>query len=145
MRTVRSLGFVLLVALVTIALSPAGSTLAAEERQDVLYTCNCGPECKCNTVSIKPGKCACDTPLKWGHVLRIEGNEAILCQCAEGCKCSGLDAQDPSKCVCGTPVKRVSLEKTGIYFCNCGGSCTCNTVSEEPGSCKCGMKLKKVD
>ena len=117
MRTGRSLVFVLFVALLAISFSPAGSTTAKEERQDVLYTCNCGPECKCNTVSTKPGNCVCGTPLKWGHALRTEGNEAILCQCAEGCKCSGLDAQDPSKCVCGTPAKKVSLEKTGIYFC----------------------------
>lgn len=29
-----------------------------------------------------------------------------------------------------------------IYFCNCGGSCKCNHVSDEPGSCGCGMELK---
>ena len=112
-------------------------------RSDVLYTCNCGSDCKCNTVSTKPGKCACGVPLKWGHVIKVEGNEAILCQCAEGCKCQGLDPNDPSKCSCGMPVKRVSLEGTGIHFCNCGGSCYCNTVSDQPGKCKCGMDLKE--
>jgi len=145
MRTVRMLTVVLLTALLFISLSTDGSAAAEEERQDVLYTCNCGPACKCNTVSTKPGACTCGAPLKWGHVIKIEGNEAILCQCAEGCKCSGLNAEDPSKCACGTPVKRMSLEKTGIYFCNCGGSCTCNTVSDKPGTCKCGMELKRVD
>ena len=118
---------------------------AEEQRKDVLYTCNCGPECKCNTVSTKPGNCACGQPMKWGHVVKIEGNEALLCTCKEGCKCSGLDPKDPAKCACGSPVKRVSLKGTGIYFCNCGGSCTCNTVSDSPGKCKCGMELKKVD
>ena len=121
------------------------TTPAQPDRQDVLYTCNCGPQCNCNTVSTKPGKCACGAPLKWGHVLKIEGNEAILCQCMEGCKCGGLDPNDPTKCVCGNPVKRVNLAGTGIYFCNCGGSCYCNTVSDKPGKCKCGMNLKKVD
>ena len=48
------------------------------DRQDVLYTCNCGPQCQCNTVSTQPGKCACGAPLKWGHVVKIEGSEAIL-------------------------------------------------------------------
>ena len=115
------------------------------DRQDVLYTCNCGPQCKCNTVSTQPGNCACGNPLKWGHVIKVEGNEAILCQCNEGCTCAGLDPKDPSKCLCGTPVKRVNLAGTGIYFCNCGGSCYCNTVSDQPGKCKCGMNLKKVD
>lgn len=120
-------------------------TAMEPERQDVLYTCNCGPQCKCNTVSTKPGNCACGAPLKWGHVLKVEGNEVILCQCNEGCKCGGLDPNDPGKCLCGTPVKRVSLAGTGIYFCNCGGSCYCNTVSSEPGKCRCGMDLKKAE
>src|SRR5210317_1420561 len=79
-------------------------------RQDVLYTCDCGPQCKCNSMSTQPGNCACGSPMKWGHVLRVEGNEAILCQCAEGCECAGLDPKDPTKCMCGTPVKRVNME-----------------------------------
>ena len=122
-----------------------GTATAEEQRKDVLYTCNCGPDCKCNTVSTKPGNCACGQPMKWGHVVKIEGNEALLCTCKEGCKCSGLDPKDPTKCACGNPVKRVSLKGTGLYFCNCGGSCMCNTVSDSPGKCKCGMELKKVD
>ena len=113
------------------------------DRKDVLYTCNCGASCKCNTISTKPGKCTCGSPLKWGHVLKIEGNEALLCQCKEGCQCK-LDPKDPSKCGCGMQVKRVNLAGSGIYFCNCGGSCLCNTVSQEPGKCKCGMNLKNV-
>ncbi|NTV12587.1 MAG: hypothetical protein HGA96_01420 [Desulfobulbaceae bacterium] len=117
---------------------------AAEARKDVLYTCNCGDKCKCNSVSTAPGKCKCGSPLKWGHVLKTEGNEALICQCDEGCTCS-LDPKDPSKCGCGKPVKRVNLAGSGLYFCNCGGSCMCNTVSAEPGKCKCGMDLKKAD
>jgi hypothetical protein len=120
------------------------SARADEERHDVLYYCNCGPECNCNTVSIHPGDCKCGKPMKWGHILKIEGTDAILCTCGKGCKC-GLDPNDPTKCGCGNPVKRVSLKGTGIYFCNCGGSCMCNTVSDKPGKCKCGMDLKKVD
>lgn len=122
----------------------AMQTSTKEVRHDVLYTCDCGPQCKCNSVSTKPGDCACGTKLRWGHVLRVEGDEALLCQCNEGCKCGGLNPDDPTKCMCGTPVKRISLAGTGIYFCNCGGSCSCNTVSDQPGECKCGMKLKKV-
>ncbi|MCL5022174.1 MAG: hypothetical protein M1497_02190 [Nitrospirae bacterium] len=115
---------------------------ADEQRHDVLYTCDCGADCKCNSMSTKPGNCTCGKPMKWGHVLRIEGDEALLCNCAEGCKCS-IDAKDPTKCGCGNPVKRVSLKGTGIYYCNCGGSCSCNTVSDSSGKCKCGMNLKK--
>ena len=122
----------------------AQSASPSSDRQDVLYTCNCGPDCKCNSVSTQPGTCPCGTPLKWGHVIKIEGDEAILCQCGEGCKCE-LSKDDPSKCACGNQVKRVKLADSGIHFCNCGGSCVCNTVSDQPGKCKCGMQLKKVD
>ncbi len=121
--------------------APAG---ASETRQDVLYACNCGPTCTCKTVATQPGNCACGQPMKWGHMLKVEGTEAILCTCNEGCKCA-LDPNDPSKCGCGQPVKRVNLKGTGLYFCNCGGSCFCNTSSATPGPCKCGMPLKKVD
>lgn len=143
MRTGRIL---LMVALSVFLLSAFLVTAKAadEPRQDVLYYCDCGPECKCDTVSTKPGNCKCDKPMKWGHVLKLEGNEALVCTCAEGCKCS-LDPKDPTKCGCGNPVKRVNLKGTGIYFCNCGGACMCNTVSDKPGKCKCGMDLKKVD
>ncbi len=123
----------------------AGMTTSGTEeaRQDVLYSCACGPECTCGSVSTKPGNCTCGKPMKWGHVVWVEGDEAILCQCAEGCSCQGLNPTDPAKCACGKPVKRVSLKGTGIYFCNCGGACGCNTVSDQPGPCKCGMELKQ--
>lgn len=120
------------------------SMAAGETRRDVLYTCDCGAECKCNSVSTSPGDCKCGKPMKWGHLLKMEGNEALICQCDEGCTCK-LDPSDSSKCGCGKGVKRMSLAGSGIYFCNCGGSCVCNTVSAEPGECKCGMPLKKVE
>jgi hypothetical protein len=117
---------------------------APEVRRDVLYVCSCGSQCKCTSVSTKPGKCSCGSPLKAGHVVKTEGNDALLCMCGESCKCSG-DAKDPTKCGCGNALKRVSLKGTGIHFCNCGGSCACNVVSDTPGKCRCGMDLKKVD
>ena len=119
-------------------------SFAQVDRHDVLYTCSCGLQCNCNTVSTKPGKCDCGRILKWGHVLKIEGTEAILCQCAEGCQCYGLNPQDPTKCTCGVSTKRVSLVGTGIYFCNGGASSFCNYVSDSPGKCRCGNKLTKA-
>lgn len=121
-----------------------GDAKTEEQRQDVLYTCDCGEECYCNSASTKPGDCSCGKPMKWGHVVKTDGNEALLCRCNVGCKCS-IDPNDSSKCGCGKSAKRVDLKGKGIYFCNCGGSCTCNTVSESPGKCRCGMDLKKVD
>jgi hypothetical protein len=119
---------------------------ASEEglRKDVLYVCDCGPECDCNTVSTEPGDCKCGKPMKWHHLLKVEGNEALLCTCNEGCKCD-LDEKDPTKCGCGSPVKRVSLEGTGVFFCNCGGSCKCNEASATAGECGCGMQLKQAN
>lgn len=29
----------------------------------------------------------------------------------------------------------------GYYVCNCMDDCTCNTISREPGKCKCGSDL----
>lgn len=142
MKTVR----IIVIAFVSIFLLSAVMVEAKSEkpRQDVLYYCNCGADCNCNSVSTKPGNCKCGKPMKWGHLLKVEGNDALVCTCGEGCKCN-LDPNDPTKCGCGNPVKKVSLKGTGLYFCNCGGSCTCNTVSDKPGKCKCGMNLKKVD
>jgi hypothetical protein len=28
------------------------------------YTCDCGPDCKCNTISQNPGKCTCGAEMK---------------------------------------------------------------------------------
>jgi hypothetical protein len=118
--------------------------VADAERADVLYACDCGNGCKCNSLSKQPGNCACGKPMRWHHVVKVENDEALLCSCKEGCKCS-LDAADPSKCGCGNLVKRVSLKGSGLFFCNCGGSCTCNTVQAAPGDCRCGMPLKQIN
>lgn len=123
-------------------------TLVAEGdaagRHDVLYTCGCSPECACGSVSLAAGTCSCGKPLVWGHVVKVEGSDALVCRCAEGCTCA-LDKDNPGSCACGKPLHRASLKGSGIYFCNCGGSCTCNHLSAAPGTCACGMTLKKVD
>lgn len=110
--------------------------------KNILYVCNCGPECKCNTVSTKPGNCTCGEKLAPMHILKIEGDEALLCTCGKGCTCK-LDPDDPAKCGCGKAVKKVSLK--GLYVCNCGSGCMCNTVSDKPGKCRCGAELRKVE
>lgn len=141
----KKMGIVMLVIFAMVVFGSAVVRAGADEaRQDVIYYCDCGNDCHCNSVATKPGNCKCGKPMKWGHLLKVEGDEALVCTCAEGCKCS-LDTKDPSKCGCGNPVKRINLKGTGIYFCNCGGSCMCNTVSDKPGKCKCGMNLKRID
>jgi hypothetical protein len=108
-----------------------------------IYWCACGPECKCNSVSTKPGTCSCGKEMVGGHVVFTEGNTALVCTCGPGCSCA-IDPNDRTKCGCGKPIKRIDLKGTGIYFCNCGGSCACNTVSDKPGTCKCGMQLHQA-
>lgn len=109
-------------------------------RHDMLYVCNCGPECECGSVSTEAGTCTCGSELAAAHMVKVEGNEALLCTCGDDCDCE-INAEDETKCGCGKDIRRVSLEGTGIYYCNCGGSCTCNFVSDEPGNCSCGMEL----
>lgn len=114
------------------------------EKNDVIYTCACGPQCHCGSVSLNPGKCTCGKELTPGHVLKVEGTEALVCQCGKDCSCQ-LDPKDSSKCGCGKQVKRVDLAGKDVYFCNCMGSCTCNNLSDMPGKCRCGMNLKKAE
>jgi hypothetical protein len=109
-------------------------------RNDVIFTCSCGPDCECGAAAMTAGKCECGTDLVAGHLVKVEGNEALVCTCEEGCICE-INAEDETKCGCGKDVKRVNLEGKGLYYCNCGGSCTCNHVSAEPGKCGCGMDL----
>ena len=109
----------------------------------VIYWCACGPECKCNTVSLKPGKCSCGKEMVGGHVVFMEGNTALACTCGPTCTCK-IDPNDHTKCGCNKPVKKINLEGTGLYFCNCKGSCGCNTISDKPGACKCGMELRQA-
>jgi hypothetical protein len=115
---------------------------AAIKTGNIVYVCDCGEGCQCNTLSKKSGKCTCGKKLVQMHVLKIEGTEAILCKCGKGCTCA-INPADPTKCGCGQPVKRVSLK--GKYVCACGDACECNTISDKPGKCTCGKALKKIE
>jgi len=121
----------------------ATSDEAGSQAANILYVCDCGPDCECESVSTEPGDCSCGKVLKGMHGLKVEGTTAILCTCGTSCECE-LSETDPGLCNCGEPVRKVELEGTGIYFCNCGGACTCNTFSDRPGNCKCGMALKRA-
>jgi hypothetical protein len=116
---------------------------AMTQGSSVIYWCACGPDCKCNSVATKPGKCSCGKEMAGGHVVYMEGNTALACTCGPTCTCK-IDPKDHTKCGCGKPIKRIDLTGTGIYFCNCGGSCGCNTISDKPGTCSCGMPLKQA-
>jgi hypothetical protein len=140
----------LVVALLVLTVS-AGLVLAAVAERNakeeaaggsLLYVCNCGEQCKCNTVSTKPGKCSCGQDLVALRVLKIDKDNAVLCTCGKDCSCK-ISETDPTKCGCGKPVRMASLK--GLYVCNCGAGCSCNTISDQPGKCRCGNDLRKVD
>lgn len=126
---------------------PQGGPGAAEkapQSSGAIYWCDCGPECKCNSVSTKPGKCGCGKEMAGGHVVWAEGTTVLACPCGPGCSCA-IDPKDHGKCGCGKPVKKIDLKGTGLWFCNCGGACGCGAVSDKPGPCTgCGMQLQQA-
>ncbi len=117
-----------------------GVALAADKSK-VYYVCNCGQDCKCDTISKEPGKCKCGKDLVAMHLLDIEKDKAVFCQCGGECTCE-RSKDDPSKCGCGKPVKMVSLK--GYYVCACGPDCKCGAISDKPGKCGCGKEMKQV-
>ena len=136
------LAVALMLAGFVIAGTAQGSSLPEDKGAgSILYVCNCGENCKCNTISTTPGKCACGSELVPTHVLKIENDEALLCTCGKDCTCK-INPDDPTKCGCGKAVKRVNIK--GMYVCNCGAGCSCNTVSDQPGKCKCGVEMRKI-
>jgi hypothetical protein len=39
----------------------------------------------------------------------------------------------------------IAADKNKVYYvCNCKDDCACNTVSREPGKCKCGNELTQM-
>jgi hypothetical protein len=126
---------------------PQGGAAAAQQAAkspSTIYWCNCGPECACKSVSLKPGKCSCGKEMAGGHVVWAEGNTVLACTCGPDCTCA-IDPKDKTTCGCGKPVKKIDLRGTGLWYCSCGGACGCNVVSDKPGSCgSCGMELQQA-
>ncbi|MDH5680872.1 MAG: hypothetical protein OEZ36_04740 [Spirochaetota bacterium] len=87
---------------------------------DTVFVCNCKKSCKCNTISRKPGNCACGNKLAKAKVVKLKKNTVLV---KIGKK------------------KTKSLKLKGKYACGCGKSCDCNTISNKPGKCSCGTDL----
>jgi len=78
---------------------------------DFISVCKPGKDCgKFETGALNPDGCKCGTEKEPLHVLKIEGEFAVLCQCGGGCACD-LNAKNPYLCGCGNPVKVVRLVK----------------------------------
>jgi hypothetical protein len=88
------------------------------------------------------------------------GDEIYVCACGEGCPCDTM-SRNPGQCTCGKDLVKTKVTKVekgkiwvesrqkpflsvGKYVCNCGPNCKCDTISQSPGNCTCGMKMVKV-
>ena len=127
--------------IVVVMVAVAAGVVISAEKSQVYSVCNCGDDCKCNSISKEPGKCACGKEMAGMHMLETEKNTAVLCRCGADCTCE-RSKKDPNLCGCGKEVKKIDL--TGKYACACGGGCKCNTVSDKPGKCGCGKDMKKM-
>ncbi len=91
------------------------------KKGDKVYVCGCGKGCDCDTMALKPGKCACGKPLVEGKVTSVGDGKALI----------------------KYGKKEKEFKTVGAYMCACG-KCDCNTISQKPGKCACGKTMKKV-
>ncbi|HSA97069.1 MAG TPA: hypothetical protein VLJ16_13525 [Acidobacteriota bacterium] len=89
---------------------------------DEIFACNCGPECDCQTLSRKEGSCACGNALAKAKVKSVGKGTAVL--------------------VIGD--REQTFKTVGKYMCACGPECKCDTISQKPGKCACGVDMVEV-
>jgi len=121
---------ILMVTVLVMAAFVALSFAAAKAKMDLkvgdqIYACNCGESCPCKTMSRKAGKCTCDNDMVLAKVMSIDGDKVML----------KADSWD----------KERAFKATGKYICACGEGCNCDTISQSPGKCSCGVQMKKVE
>jgi len=89
---------------------------------DEVFACNCGPSCPCMTLSRKEGACACGNPLAKAKVKSVGEDTAVL--------------------IIGG--KEQTFKTVGKFMCACGPECKCDTISQSPGKCACGVEMIEV-
>jgi len=119
MKKLLVLTLVFTLALATLAL--ADKTKMTAKVGDQLYVCGCGEGCPCDTMSRNPGQCTCGKDLVKTKVTKVE---------------KGMITVESRK----KPF--ISVAK---YVCDCGPECKCDTISQNPGNCTCGKKMKMVE
>ncbi|HYA92289.1 MAG TPA: hypothetical protein VEK32_12420 [Thermodesulfobacteriota bacterium] len=119
MKKLLILTLVFTLALATLAL--ADKTKMTAKVGDQLYVCGCGEGCPCDTMSRNPGQCTCGKDLVKTKVTKVE---------------KGMITVESRK----KPF--ISVAK---YVCDCGPDCKCDTISQNPGNCTCGKKMKMVE
>ena len=114
---------VLLMGIASVSFADRDGTMDLKAN-DKIYSCNCGIECPCDTLSNNPGNCTCGRPMVNATVKGIDGDTARL-------KADEWNEERPFK-------------TKGNYVCGCPPSCTCNTISQNAGKCTCNVDMKKV-
>lgn len=120
-RCVAILGICAVLAAVTLLMAQDKSRMVLKPG-DQIFACGCGPDCACQTLARKEGTCACGKPLVKATVKSVGADTAVL-----------------------TIGDREQTFKTvGKYMCACGPSCKCDTISQMPGKCACGVDMVEV-
>jgi hypothetical protein len=109
---------VLTISVATFALADKGTM--TPKVGDELYVCGCGDACKCDTMSKSPAQCTCGKDLVKSKVTKVEEGKITM----EG--------------------RNRPFVSIGKYVCACGPECKCDTISQSPGDCGCGKKMKEV-
>lgn len=102
------------------AFALADSPIMKAKVGDELYVCPCGEGCPCDTMSRNAGQCSCGKDMVKTNVTKVEKGKITVASR-------------------GKPFISV-----GKYACDCGPSCKCDTISQNPGNCTCGKKLVEV-
>ncbi len=140
----------LIIAGVLIVLAALAGLLVADDLGNknssdaVLYVSSCA-DCTRVVVSRDSGSCACGKDLVAMHVLKQEGNEAVLCACGKDCSCT-IDEKNPLQCGCGKPVRKVSLTADQTSAPCKGGSENCpRSATDKPVGCgKCSKPCRSI-
>jgi len=119
----------LLIIVMVVAIGIAGVSYAFNGKLDLKvgdekYVCNCGEPCPCNTISNNPGNCTCGREMIKAKVTKVEDGKAYF-------MATGW-------------AKERAFKTTGKYACNCGTQCPCNSISQNPGKCTCGVDMAPV-
>jgi len=112
---------VLSLALVTLALAISDKAKMTAKVGDVLYVCGCGEGCPCDTMSRNPGQCTCGRDLVKTKVTKVEAGKIYV------------------------EARKKPFVSVAKYVCDCGPECKCGTISQNPGNCTCGKKMKMVE
>lgn len=106
--------FIIMVVVLALVAFLGLTTWAADngvKKGDSVSVCKAGKGCgKFETAAKDAKDCKCGAESEQLHVLKVEGDVAVLCQCGGGCSCD-VNAKNPYLCGCGSPIKAVRIVK----------------------------------